>query len=274
MQLINKKKSVLHYKKTIITLVVVFLLAIFSWAGWLSFANQAIVWLTRPVVGWLYQTSPSGSYNNQTSRAVLLGLLKNKDDQLTKLAVDEAKLNSLQTENESLRQYLKFNQSQSAHLVLANVIYRDFLSATSWQNNELVIDQGKNASLVTGQAVVSQAGAIIGCVGQVRDASAQVYLITNQNCRLAAAINNETQTSGIAQGDLGLTVKLNFIPQTEKLSVGQLVVSSGLTASVPAGLPIGRIVQINQENNGLWQDAIVEPLDNLDRLLVVGVLIK
>ena len=72
---------------------------------------------------------------------------------------------------------------------------------------------------------------------------------------------------------MGLTIRLEMVAQNEPLQVGQDIVTSGLEPAVPPNLLIGRINQVNKENNALWQDAGLEPLTDANQLNFVSVII-
>lgn len=72
---------------------------------------------------------------------------------------------------------------------------------------------------------------------------------------------------------MGLTIKLEMVAQSELLQIGQEIVTSGLEPAVPQNLLIGRISQVNKENNALWQDAVLEPLADPNQLSFVSVII-
>jgi len=91
---------------------------------------------------------------------------------------------------------------------------------------------------------------------------------------LAATIYGEDKTNGIIQGELGLTTKMKFIPLLKKIKIDDLVVTSGLEANIPKGLVVGKVSVVNKENNGIWQEAIVTPLDSIEYLSVVSVIIN
>ncbi|MCX6798368.1 MAG: hypothetical protein NTX66_04140, partial [Candidatus Falkowbacteria bacterium] len=107
----------------------------------------------------------------------------------------------------------------------------------------------------------------------VKDNLAEIYLVTNKNCKLAAAILGEGKTTGIVTGELGLTSKMEFIPQTENIKEGDLAATSGLEQNIPRGLVIGRVTKVVKENNAVWQSAAIEPQINLDSLSIISILL-
>ena len=70
-----------------------------------------------------------------------------------------------------------------------------------------------------------------------------------------------------------LTVNMVFISQTEKIEIGNIVVASGLEKNIPRGLVIGRVSKVEKESNELWQSAVIEPIANLDELIIISVLL-
>jgi rod shape-determining protein MreC len=136
-----------------------------------------------------------------------------------------------------------------------------------------VIDKGKSDGVQENSAVVSSQGVVVGKVINVKEKSALVYLLNHPECKLAASIMERDNTSGIAEGELGLSTTMKFIPQSEPIRVGDTVVTSGLEESIPRGLVIGQVSQINKENNELWQQAVIESPINFDELLVVAAII-
>ncbi|MBU0619941.1 rod shape-determining protein MreC, partial [Patescibacteria group bacterium] len=82
----------------------------------------------------------------------------------------------------------------------------------------------------------------------------------------------EDVTMGIIEGEFGLTIKMDFIPQNKRINNEDIVITSGLEKNIPKGLVIGKITRINKNNNEVWQNAIIEPLADLDNLIIVSVL--
>ena len=165
--------------------------------------------------------------------------------------------------------------------LMANVISRgDLASGNAADSQIITIDKGAGDGIYPGLAAVSSTavgttsqGVIIGKVVGVKDQAAQIFLVTNKNSKLAASILGENKTSGVARGELGLTVRMDFIPQTENIKVGDIVATSGLEQNIKRGLVIGRVSEVKRENNEVWQSAGVEPMVNLDDLSIVAILL-
>jgi len=195
-------------------------------------------------------------------------------DRLTKatavLTIANSQCLETTEENKKLRAALKLSQENNFRVLVANIIAKQTAAEDS---RDLIINRGSDDGLRPGLGIISEEGTIVGKVVAVKAMTAQVCLTTSPNCQLAAAIQNQVKTQGITDGDLGLTIKMNYIPQSEKIANGDLVITSGLDGSIPRGLVIGRITQIYSASNEVWQGATIEPLVNFDNLTVVSIII-
>ena len=115
---------------------------------------------------------------------------------------------------------------------------------------------------------------IVGKIFAVKDNIAHVCLITDESCKVAAAISGKEGTDGLTSGKLGLTVEMNFVPQTESIVINDTIITSGLEELIPRGLLIGTIQEIYQERDDLFQTAVINPFINLNNLSIVSIIIK
>lgn len=255
--------------------LILVLLILAHFLGLLTGLENTLGRLARPVIGSLSRKNQpianwlAGWREQRTCQEQLIDS-KNKNNQLTAQTIGLA---SLTEENNALRQLLAFQKAKKFKLVIANIIYRGQSGGLLAPSQTLIIDQGSRQGLTTDLAVIDQQGAIIGKIGQVEDDSAEVLLVTNKNCRLAAAMASSSRTIGVIRGDMGLTIRLEMVAQNEPLQVGQEIVTSGLEPAVPHNLLIGRISQVNKENNALWQDAGLDPSADPNQLSFVSVII-
>ncbi len=189
----------------------------------------------------------------------------------TKLQADNLELAQ---ENKKLQEYLNFFSTRKMeNYLLARVsLQENFLDAAKY-GQDLVIDKGKRDGLVPDLVVLDSQGLVVGKVVEVQDFSSRVCLLTNNTCKLAVTVLNNDRTIGVSGGDLGLTVKINFVGQTEPVSVGDIIVTSGLEENIPGGLILGKVSQINDRENDVWQDINVEPLVNFNSLQVVSIIL-
>lgn len=243
--------------------------------GFLSYAENLISRSTEP----LFKTATT---NNQAVKQWLADwhnryACQEKLDQSEKkneaLTIKTISLANLVEENENLRRLVDFQKARQFKLKTANIIYRGQAGGLLAPSQTLIIDLGSKQGLTSDLAVIDQRGNVVGKLGQVKEDSAEVLLVTNKECRLAAGTASSSKTIGLVRGNLGLTINLEMVPQTEILQLDQEIVTSGLEPSIPKDLLIGKINQINKENNALWQTAGLNPAVDPSELSFVSVIV-
>ncbi|MCU0679292.1 MAG: rod shape-determining protein MreC [Planctomycetes bacterium] len=261
------------YLRIFLIMAVCGLLIFLHWLGILAPVESVLARALNPVFSGFYNLGVyAGSfYRHRLDQEDWAGKAAVLTAQVNQLTEENIKLKLMAEENEILRQHLDFLTAGQHNYVMANVISRGNPSAISEITTNLVIDKGERDGLYAGLAVLSSEGIIVGRIASVKEAIAHVYLTNNRECRLAATIIDGSKTSGITEGDLGLTVKMSFIPQEIMVKAGDIAVTSGLELTIPRGLAIGRVISVNKESNDLWQNATLEPLVDPSTLTIVSV---
>lgn len=269
MKIIKKNNPILIF------LVVFGLLVFLHGIGISRPIENFILNIFEPLNSRLYSwgNSFNRSYQDRATQASLSAQIDALTKEVALLTVANSQEKELMAENEKLRSQLNFLAVNNFKAVAAEVISRESLTEGTGEGQDLIINKGAKDGLSLGQGAVNEEGLIIGKIIEVKETSAKICLTTSQECKLAAAIQNSTKTQGITDGDLGLTIKMNYIPQLEKIAVGDTVITSGLGDKIPRGLVIGKITEVRNESNEVWQDATIEPLVNLNNLTVVTIII-
>lgn len=271
-----------NLKKYLYVAIVIMLLIFLHYSKILNPVESFLGRALKPLSAGLYSLAAnvSRTFTNQTAKQDLAGRLREAEENVNRLTAENVSLKFLEEENLTLRKHLNFLAAGGERYLMANIISRGELAGDTADSQSIIIDKGARDGLFPGLAVISSTayatssrGIIIGKVVNVKEQLAEIYLITNKNCKLAAAILGENKTSGIAQGELGLTVKMEFIPQTENIKIGDAVATSGLEKNIPRGMVIGRVTKVTKENNEVWQSATIEPPLNLDSLSIISILL-
>jgi rod shape-determining protein MreC len=262
------KKIFSRKKLTFISIVLLIIIAYFF--GFLRPLEQGVQKLFNWSSYRLASLRPSENFYQCQESEEIINLLQSE---LEKVTINETELEILKEENEKLRNYFNWQEEKAYKLELTNIVSRELDLGLKAQEQNLLIDKGRNDGLVVGLAVISENGAIVGKITDVKENSAQLCLITSRNCRLASTILNNNRSVGLTDGELGLTVSLNMIPQTEEIEIGQIVISSGLSQFIPRGLVIGRVNQLEKKANEIWQNAIIEPAVSFNNLNILAVVL-
>jgi len=259
---------------------------------WYWLASLALIFilhfsgLTRPLENYLFLAikpfaatlqrlgeRSRGRPESATDVSTLLEQLDKAKADLAAAIVDQAKLQLLEEENNKLRKQLDFVNANNYQVLSANIVSRQNLFESAEDAQDIVLDKGAAEGLRPGLGVIDESGVIIGKIVEVKDHSARACLTTSTNCQLPAAIINNTKTIGLAEGELGLTIKMNYIPQLEEINQGDIIITSGLGGDIPRGLVIGRVAQVNKQSNEIWQDVTIEPLSSWHSLTIVSVIL-
>jgi rod shape-determining protein MreC len=179
------------------------------------------------------------------------------------LLADNAKLKDLEQQVSELQKQLGFKQSRPGlKVVSANVVGQDPNGTT----RTLVIDQGSSAGIQMGMAVISPDF----LVGQVTDVSrdrARVTLAIDSSSQIGAML--ETNDAGgvlFGEWQSGGQMQLRDLDIATRVNEGDVVVTSGQTARVPAGLVIGKVTSIDRDVQSAELNVNVAPLIDFSKM--------
>ncbi|TMW71587.1 rod shape-determining protein MreC [Alteribacter natronophilus] len=198
-------------------------------------------------------------------------VLKSHLDDYASLQVE---LSELRRTNEELESSLGLQESaalNASSLRSARMISR---SPDRW-NEYIGIDKGARHGIEEDMAVITSKG-LIGKVRDVSQLTSTVQLLSDQDRtnRISAFVDGEESIYGFIEGISDETGYLQFtkIDMDAELEEGMTVVTSGLGGVFPSELVIGEIVDYENDEFGLTQQAYVEPsadFNHLNHVMVV-----
>lgn len=187
---------------------------------------------------------------------------------------EELRVQALQTgetreENARLRRLLVLKDRLPLATVAGEVIGRE---AGGWVRS-LTINRGRGDGIAQQTPVIVPNG-LVGRVVQVHRGAAVVQLL-NDPASTVGAVVQRTRTAGLVEGDAGGAVRFKFMARDgATVAPGDLVVTSGLGTLFPKGLPVGRVVRIEDKGSALFHFAVLAPVVDFSRveevLLVTG----
>jgi rod shape-determining protein MreC len=174
----------------------------------------------------------------------------------------------LRRQNAALKGQLDFAVSLPPERIAAEVVARD----TDNLFSTLTINKGWRHGVKKGMPVVAWQGDREGLVGKVvlvGPGSSQVLPLYDPQCMVSARVES-TRDEGLVQGegkDRG-TIVMEYVKKIakDKISYGDLVVTSGLGGLYPKGINIGRIRLITARPYETSLELQVEPIVDFDRL--------
>ena len=154
----------------------------------------------------------------------------------------------------------------------ATVISRN---PTTWYNN-LTIDKGSHNGIEEGMVVMNSTG-VIGKITNVSTFSSDVKLITttDTNNKMSVTITSgDNHLTGVINGYDYKTkwLEVEGISNTENVSVGDLVYTSGLGGVFPSGILVGKVANISTDVYDLSKIINVSPSANFADINYVTVL--
>jgi len=260
----------LKSKTLIAYCVVIFLIIFLHFSGWIRSFESLIRDIVQPGSQVLYEWSVAISDEQFSNPEELAAAYKKLKEAYTRNQIDAARLALITRENAELReQLLFFDKNTSAH-VGANVIGK----SVDPLSNTILIDKGEQDYVVVNDPVVAAEGVLIGRITMVQEKQATVRLINDDQSKVGATLINRERSIGLVEGGFGISVQMTFIPQNESVTIGDLVVTSGLSDDMPRGLLIGTVESVEKQPYQPFQMAIISPAVDLDRLLIVSVLTR
>ena len=190
-------------------------------------------------------------------------------EEIDRLQAEMVRLRELELENHDLRNLLGLRQqTPTGEMVPVRVVARDPLPFAQ----VIVIEGGSEQGIREDLPVLSWRG-LVGRVVDVEPTAARVLLVTDANSSISGRIQNpDSRATGVVRGRNDDFLLMQYLPQGEQIRTGDLVITSGLGGVFPAGMPIGKIVQVRRRDQDLFQEALLEPaapLRYLERLYIL-----
>lgn len=182
-------------------------------------------------------------------------LLKDKIRMLQAQLVD---YETYKQKYDDLRELLKLkDDSGEMALISATVISRDSTDAYG----TFIIDKGTLQGVAYLDPIITEDG-LVGYVSQVGPVSSKVTTILSPATDVGA-IDKRTKDGGVLGGDQELAqtgyTKLSYLQRDCDVTVGDLIVTSGLGGIYPKNLIIGEVTEIRAESQDISLYAVINP---------------
>lgn len=158
-------------------------------------------------------------------------------------------------EAERLRGLLGLRDAYEMDGVAARIIGR---SAQAWSQT-VTIDAGSAEGVDAGQTVMGSTG-VVGQIIDVAEHSATVRLLTDPNSGAAAMVQS-SRAEGIVRGSLEGLLYLEDVAADKQVSLGDVVITSGLGGSYVKGLIIGTVAKIDMRQGDSLRRIVVAAND-------------
>ncbi|EXW87176.1 rod shape-determining protein MreC [Acinetobacter baumannii 44327_8] len=199
---------------------------------------------------WLNQQTKSETQLRRENTAMQAELLQAQ--------VRLQKLSELSAENPRLRGLLDTPLIIDGRMEIAEVIGTD----ADPLRHIIIINRGAMDHLKVGQTVLDDKG-IMGQIINVYPHSSRVMLLSDKEHSLSVRLERTGMRAIVSgTGDLG-RLKMEYVPTSANIQVGDKVLSSGLGEHFPAGYAVGTVAKIRRHNSGEFAEIDVTPAAQL-----------
>jgi len=182
----------------------------------------------------------------------------------TESLLTQAKLQSyasLEAENSRLRTMLEARSRVQAQARVAEIMS---VSANPFRH-VIVVDKGTTDNVFAGQALIDADG-VVGQVIEAGVVSSQCLLISDPGHDLPVEVNrNGLRTIARGTGEYDL-LYLPFLPNNTDIEQGDLLVTSGLGGSFPAGYPVAVVETVTRLPQEPFASVTARPLAALNQV--------
>ncbi len=180
--------------------------------------------------------------------------------QNTRLAFENFKLQEALLENLRLKRLLKFQHQFHYKLIPAKIIgYSPHEIVTGFQVlSEHLSPKNKGAAVMTVDGLVGRLVKVSGSY-----AICQILLDPSSKVSVRVQRNREV---GIVVWDGNKGLLLKYIPNTIDIRTGDIVFTSGLSSIYPPNIKVGVVTQIKKDSSELFQTIHIRPSVNFNAL--------
>lgn len=211
-----------------------------------------------------------GGVSGVVKRYTFLYRAREENEQLLR---ENAQLKLELSQLRGLRSLL--SRSKDFELVQKQYHFETELSGVIWKSapffsHRLLINAGGRQGVFRDAAVIAPEG-IVGRVVVTTPFSSEVELITNTGAAVGVVVG-DSRLEGVVSGDGSDELRLNFIPNFEKVEEGTVVYTSGTDRVYPKGLPVGHVV--NSRPGEIYRNLKVRPFVDFSRIEEVMVVVS
>ncbi|NIM31733.1 MAG: rod shape-determining protein MreC, partial [Pseudomonas stutzeri] len=164
-------------------------------------------------------------------------------------------------ENARLRALLDSTEKVGDRVLIAEILSVDMDPF----RHRILVNKGSADGVYVGQALIDAEG-VVGQVTRDQVFSAEAILITDIDHALPVElVRNRLRTIAVGTGDLA-RLSLPYLPRNGDVREGDLLVTSGLGGTFPAGYPVGSVSQVRSDSGQPFLEVSAEPTAALNRI--------
>ncbi|MCB1741257.1 MAG: rod shape-determining protein MreC [Gammaproteobacteria bacterium] len=166
----------------------------------------------------------------------------------------------LEAENTRLRHLLDSAERLGDKVLIAELLAVDMHPFS----RRVVLDKGRNDGVYPGQSLIDSFG-IMGQVETAGPISSHALLITDPNHAIPVQVHRSgLRAVAVGAGSLNM-IKLDHVPNSADIQIGDKLVTSGLGGRFPRGYPVGTVESIVRNSGRPFAEIMVRPSAKLER---------
>ena len=171
-----------------------------------------------------------------------------------KLKLLKDKYEALKIENNLLADLLNFATLPDVQYISAKVVAEE-----SDAFSQAVVAYVGKGNVKKGDVVLSDKG-VVGRIDSVKMSYAKIITLADINSKIPVMVE-KNRVRGILSGNNTPFPKLTFVPLDAEVTVGDKIITSGVSGVFPAGLPIGQVVSVSKNEIKVKPFALLEKLE-------------
>lgn len=189
-------------------------------------------------------------------------------DQITQLQGQLQEQQALAGQTRALEELLKLQASVPQRTLPARVIAGDPAPGAL----TVTIDRGSEDGLRADLGVLAPGGIVGRILGQPAPHAARVQLLTGRNAAAGAVLEHASAAGVVLGGGDDPPLRMQYVPNSYDVKVGERVLTSGQDGIFPAGFLIGTVEQV-ERGSGMHKLIAIRPAVNFRHLTSVLILL-
>ena len=212
-----------------------------------------------------YLTSPFARFNLLSKAAQENEMLR---ERLMVISLEKETLLEYEVENVKLKEMLDFKKQSEIKMILAEVVNMGLTSNLL----SMAVDVGSEIGISKNNPVITPNG-IIGKISAVNSNSSIVQLISDPSFRIGVRFLPSNAT-GILRWRNNNIGDVREVYKNSNISVGDRVVTSGLSDIFPKGLPVGIVSSVTNNRSQFQKNVSVKIEESLSSITHVFIIIN
>lgn len=162
-----------------------------------------------------------------------------------------------------LREKLAFKHKDPFPSITARVVGKD----PSYWFQTIIVDRGEKDGVVEGMVARTENG-VVGQIIQVSPNYSKILLAIAPSSAIDAMVQ-KNRVRGILRGAGADGYTLYYVLKKADVVVGDRIVTAGIGGVFPSGVPLGKVESVRKRQRGMFQEIVVAPSVDFQRLETV-----